>query len=92
MKCQTELLATLERLAATMESGAPLLLSADAACALLSVSKSTFLRLVGLNKLPGPVNLTDGLALWRRRDLESYIANLKRRTTTPRASKRVASD
>jgi hypothetical protein len=36
---------------------------------------------------PSPVNLTEGLALWRRSDLEGYVARLKKRTTTPRAKR-----
>jgi predicted DNA-binding transcriptional regulator AlpA len=87
MKCGPDLLATLERLAEFMESGPPLLLSAEAASGLLSMSKSTFLRNVGTGRLPSPVNLTEGLALWRRSDLEGYVARLKKRTTTPRAKR-----
>lgn len=79
---------TLTRLADSVAVGPALLLTAGESAALCGMGESTFLRLVSAGDLPRQVTLTDGLAQWRRRDIERVVAGLKTRSRTPRTATR----
>ena len=79
---------TLTRLADSLAVGPAILLTAGESAALCGMGESTFLRLVSSGDLPRQVTLTDGLAQWRRRDIERAVNLLPTRTRTPRTATR----
>jgi predicted DNA-binding transcriptional regulator AlpA len=62
---------------ATPRPPGPLLLTQRQAAALLGVSRSAWFRLRAAGALPLPVRPTGGDLMWRRRDLEKYVDNLR---------------
>ena len=82
----TEVLA---RLAETLAVGPALLLSACESASLCGVGESTFLRRVSAGTMPKQVSFSDGLAQWRRADIERAVSKLKTRDRTARTRNRI---